>query len=199
MNVKAVVAVTFLVLGLFTGINYMVDKEVGTNWLMWTLFFFLGALLFWLWMMREERSAEDAAEESLDAAEESLRRLEAQAAPAEAPSVPRSKAPDTTPKAVVGEAKPAPEPVAKTSTEPDDLTRVEGIGPKYAEILVAAGVDTFAKLAAIDEAVIVETIRKGGGRKSASMGTWAEQANLAAAGDWDGLAKLQAELSGGKR
>ena len=29
--------------------------------------------------------------------------------------------------------------------------------------------------------------------------TWPEQAKLAAAGDWDGLKKLQDELKGGKR
>ena len=92
-----------------------------------------------------------------------------------------------------------PEPVAEASGEPDDLTQVEGIGPKYAEILTGAGVTTFAQIAAMSEDEIVDLIKSNGGRKSASMGTWAEQAKLAAAGDWDGLAKLQDELSGGRR
>ena len=74
-----------------------------------------------------------------------------------------------------------------------------GIGPKYAEILMGAGVTTFAQIAAMSDDEIVTLVKDNGGRKSASMGTWAEQAKLAAAGDWDGLAKLQDELSGGRR
>ena len=33
-------------------------------------------------------------------------------------------------------------------SEPDDLTAIKGIGPVYAERLVAAGIDSFAALAA---------------------------------------------------
>jgi predicted flap endonuclease-1-like 5' DNA nuclease len=168
-NVKAVTAMTFLVLGLFTGTNYMVDKEDGMNSLMWTILFFVGAGLLWIWITREERGAEEAAEESLDAAEEALRRLETQAAPA----------PSVEPQVEVVEES---DPVAESSSEPDDLTQVDGIGPKSAEILAAAGIDTFAKLAAMSEDAIVETIRKGGGRKSASMNTWAKQAKSLAKG-----------------
>ncbi|MEL6407629.1 MAG: DUF4332 domain-containing protein [Chloroflexota bacterium] len=97
-----------------------------------------------------------------------------------------------------------PEPIAETepesaSDEPDDLTRIEGIGPKYAEILIGAGVDTFAKIAEMDTDAIVTLVRDNGGRKSGSMATWVEQAKLAAAGDWDALDTLQDELSGGRR
>ncbi|MDQ7035796.1 MAG: helix-hairpin-helix domain-containing protein [Anaerolineae bacterium] len=85
------------------------------------------------------------------------------------------------------------------TSEPDDLTQIEGIGPSYRDILVKAGVDTFAKIAAMSEDDIVKTVRDNGGRKSRSMGTWAEQAKLAAAGDWDKLQKLQDSLSGGRK
>ena len=80
-----------------------------------------------------------------------------------------------------------------------DLTIIEGIGPKYAEILVAAGVDTFAKLAAMTTDEVIELVKANGGRKSGSMPTWVEQAKLAAAGDWDTLEKLQDDLTGGRR
>ena len=186
-NIKTVLAVTFLMLGLFTGTNYMVDNE-GENLLMWVIFFFLGALLFWLWIMREERSAEEAVEESLDAAEETLQRLEAQAVPGESPAAAKASAPSAEapkavakvpvpePKAVAKAPTPEPEALVESSSEPDDLTEVDGVGPKSAEILLAAGIDTFAKLAAMREDEIVETIKNGGGRKSASMSTWAKQA-----------------------
>lgn len=101
-------------------------------------------------------------------------------------------------------AEPAPEPAAEASSQPeavaeDALERIEGIGPKYKEILIAAGIKTFAQIAAMTEEQIVETIRAGGGRKAASMATWTEQAKLAAKGDWDGLAKFQETLTGGRR
>lgn len=44
---------------------------------------------------------------------------------------------------------PPPEepPAVARQQEPDDLTRIRGIGPKYAAILRAAGVTTYARLA----------------------------------------------------
>lgn len=185
-NVKAMMAVTFLVLGLFTGTNYMVDREVGTNWLMWTIVLLSGALLFWLWMMREEGSTEETIEESLDAAEETLKRLETKVEAAQAAPVPSAEpevaaveepvAEETEPVA----ARPSASKSATSSNEPDDLTLIDGIGPKSAAILVDADVDTFAKLAAMSEDEIVDTIRAGGGRKSASMSTWADKAKALA-------------------
>lgn len=81
----------------------------------------------------------------------------------------------------------------------DDLTRIEGIGPKYRDILVTAGIKTFAQIAALNEERLVEIIKQGGGRKSGSMGTWPQQAALAAKGDWEALDKLQSALSGGRK
>jgi large subunit ribosomal protein L21 len=164
---------------------------------MWSLFFLIGAILMWFWIMREQGTAEEAAQDALDAAENVKRKVEIKTAPdraetkSEAASVPKPEVKTVTP--------PGPKPQAAVKAEPDDLTRIEGIGPKFAEILLAAGVDSYAKLAAMSEEAITETIRQGGGRKSASISTWAEQAQLAAAGDWDGLAALQERLSGGRR
>lgn len=85
------------------------------------------------------------------------------------------------------------------SAEPDDLTRVEGIGPKYRDALLAAGIDTFDTLASTSQEKLEEIIKAAGMRRAASMATWREQAALAAKNDWEGLAKLQTELSGGRR
>lgn len=80
----------------------------------------------------------------------------------------------------------------------DDLKKIEGIGPKAAEALVAAGVDTFAKLAkkSVDEIKIILT---GASSTLAHLDpqTWAQQAQLAADGKWDELKKWQDELNGG--
>lgn len=83
--------------------------------------------------------------------------------------------------------------------EPDDLLRIEGIGPYYRDLLLGVGINTYAKLAAMSAGEIEQAIIKAGGRRSASISTWAEQAALAAQNDWDALNALQDELKGGRR
>jgi predicted flap endonuclease-1-like 5' DNA nuclease len=86
-----------------------------------------------------------------------------------------------------------------TSDEPDDLSKVEGIGPVYQDILKDAGVTTFAAIASKSQAELEQIIKDAGKRRPASIETWAEQAEYAAKGDWDGLQKLQDSLDGGRR
>jgi hypothetical protein len=82
---------------------------------------------------------------------------------------------------------------------PDDLKLVEGIGPKIAGILQAAGVTTFAQLAATDVSRLKQILADADFMAPANPGTWPEQAGLAAAGKWDELEALQDELKGGRR
>lgn len=100
------------------------------------------------------------------------------------------------------EAKPAAKkeeaakPAAKKATATaDDLKKVEGIGPKIAETLNAAGITTFAELAKTDAAKISEIIADVRGNHVTD--TWPAQAKLAAEGKWDELKKWQDELNGG--
>jgi len=83
----------------------------------------------------------------------------------------------------------------------DDLTIVEGIGPKIAqEVLGAAGIRSFAQLAETPVDRLRELLAEAGSRFAAhDPGTWPEQAALAAKGDFEALEKLKAELDGGKR
>jgi F-type H+-transporting ATPase subunit gamma len=81
----------------------------------------------------------------------------------------------------------------------DDLTRIEGIGPKMSKALVDAGVDTFAKLATKTETELRAIIEGAGMKLAPGVSTWAEQADVAAKGDWDGLKKLQDTLVGGRK
>ena len=81
---------------------------------------------------------------------------------------------------------------------PDDLVKLEGIGPKVAKILNEAGITTFAALAAAN-AADVEKILSAAGLQMMNPEGWIEQAALAAKGDWEGLEKLQGELKGGRR
>jgi len=80
----------------------------------------------------------------------------------------------------------------------DDLTVLEGIGPKVAKILSEAGIKSFADLAKADAAEVDKVLDANRLQMLDSAG-WIEQAKLAVKGDMEGLAKLQDELKGGRR
>lgn len=85
------------------------------------------------------------------------------------------------------------------SGEADNLTKIEGIGPKIAELMKAENINTFADLANTDVDKLKEILAAAGGRyKSHDPSTWPQQAKLAAEGNWDELKKLQDELDGGR-
>ncbi|SDS44891.1 LSU ribosomal protein L21P [Polaribacter sp. KT25b] len=91
-------------------------------------------------------------------------------------------------------AKAAPKKAAKA----DDLKKIEGAGPKAAEALVNAGLDTFAKVAKADPAKLSEILTEASSRLSHLVTTtWPKQAGLAADGKWDELKELQDRLDGG--
>jgi predicted flap endonuclease-1-like 5' DNA nuclease len=88
---------------------------------------------------------------------------------------------------------------AQASTQPDDLTVIEGIGPKISGILQENGINTFADLAAADLNRLREILQKAELGNIANPATWVEQAQLAAEGRWDELKTLQSQLKGGRR
>ncbi|MEH6406634.1 MAG: 50S ribosomal protein L21 [Leeuwenhoekiella sp.] len=86
----------------------------------------------------------------------------------------------------------------KETAKSDDLTKIEGAGPKAAEALVNAGIDTFAKLAKLTPEKISEILTEESSRLSHLVtDTWPKQAELAAEGKWDELKELQEKLDGG--
>ena len=80
----------------------------------------------------------------------------------------------------------------------DDLTKLEGVGPKVAKILAEAGYASYADLAKADAAEVDKVLDANKLQMLDSAG-WIDQAKLAAAGDMEGLAKLQDELKGGRK
>ncbi|MCB0569405.1 MAG: hypothetical protein KDC66_06575 [Phaeodactylibacter sp.] len=81
---------------------------------------------------------------------------------------------------------------------PDDLKKIEGIGPKIEELLNAAGIYTFQQLATTAVDKVKAVLEEAGPRyRLADPGTWVKQAALAAAGKWDELQELQDHLKGG--
>ena len=98
---------------------------------------------------------------------------------------------------VVEEAEVIEETVAEEApAKADNLTKIEGIGPKIAETLAAAGVATYADLAGTDVEKIADIIKHVRGKHVPD--TWPKQAQMAADGKWDELKAWQDELDGGK-
>ncbi len=133
------------------------------------------------------KAADAGAKDSADAKEKK---------PAKKAAAKKTTAKSTTKTA---EKKPATKKTAaKKSTAKDDLTKIEGIGPKAAEALVAAGVATFADLGKAKVADVQKILDEADGKFGAmNPGTWPKQAKLAAADKWDELKKWQDEMDGG--
>jgi predicted flap endonuclease-1-like 5' DNA nuclease len=90
--------------------------------------------------------------------------------------------------APMAEARPAP--------VSQDLTAVEGVGPKIATALKAAGINNYADLAAASPEQLRKILNAAG--LSADPATWPEQARLAAAGKTAELKAYQEKLQGGR-
>jgi predicted flap endonuclease-1-like 5' DNA nuclease len=82
--------------------------------------------------------------------------------------------------------------------QPDDFQRIEGMGPKFSSMLLSAGIESLAQLAATDVDDLRRILRAEG-LHFADPTTWPEQARLASAGAWNALEKLQDELTAGRR
>ncbi len=83
--------------------------------------------------------------------------------------------------------------------EPDDLKKVEGIGPKIEGLLNAAGIQTWAQLAGAEVSRLQSVLDDAGPRyRVHDPATWPRQAGLAADGKWEELEELQDRLKGGR-
>lgn len=107
---------------------------------------------------------------------------------------------DTTP-ADVSADDPAPVTIQDTAdnNDPDDLTKVEGIGPKMSRALIDSGISTYVKLANSSNEDLQQAIEDAGMRLAPSLDTWAEQAEYLVNGDMDGLQAFQDTLVAGRR
>lgn len=105
----------------------------------------------------------------------------------QAEAAPDSKAPESKPVKAAGKS------------GKDDLKKIEGIGPKIAEILHENGITSFAQLAEANPDHIRELLEAAGPRyKIHDPSTWPAQAKFAAAGNWDELKDYQDMLIGGR-
>jgi predicted flap endonuclease-1-like 5' DNA nuclease len=81
----------------------------------------------------------------------------------------------------------------------DDLTVVEGIGPKISELCSGIGVTTWRQLASTDIAELQSMLNAAGSRYAVHKpGTWSQQAELLATGKWTDFKTLTDQHHGGK-
>jgi predicted flap endonuclease-1-like 5' DNA nuclease len=184
-------------------------------WIWFLIAFLLGGF-FWWWNRQQDgmvkRDAADNARKAVEQAERTARNTTrklkveigggSESAPVTSLFDSANDASNGAPAAETvspAETTPAPSetvPPVETETVPatssvaeDDLTRIDGIGPKFQDVLYTAGIKTFAQLATQSEAQLLDLLKAANMRKPANLGTWATQAAFAAKGDWDGLGK----------
>jgi predicted flap endonuclease-1-like 5' DNA nuclease len=79
----------------------------------------------------------------------------------------------------------------------DDLTELEGVGPKFNDALLNAGINTFAKVAESSEEKLTAALTDDGLTFAPSLPTWPKQAGLLAKGDRQGFEAYVATLRSG--
>ena len=86
----------------------------------------------------------------------------------------------------------------KETIAEEDLTLIEGIGPKIQTVLKAAGIKNFRHLSELKAEQIKEILTAAGIRLG-DPSSWPEQAQLAALGKMDELKSYQETLKGGRK
>lgn len=116
----------------------------------------------------------------------------------ETPSEPKAETTAAPKEEKVEKVAPAPKKEVKKAAKPDDLTKIEGVGPKAAEALIAAGIATFSDMATA-KADAMRTILTEASPRLAHLdpGSWAKQAKMAVDGKWDELKEWQDNAKGG--
>lgn len=81
----------------------------------------------------------------------------------------------------------------------DDLTKIEGIGPKISKLLDAEGIKTFNDLGKATSKKLKGILEAAGSKFQVhDPASWPKQAKLAAGGKWEELKSLQDKLIAGK-
>lgn len=92
----------------------------------------------------------------------------------------------------------AMEAVIAAEVQPDDLTVIEGIGPKVNLLLYNAGIQTFAQLANTNPENL-KSILQPAGLHFINPESWVEQAELLSQGKMEAFEELAKQLKGGRR
>ncbi|MDL1900215.1 hypothetical protein FBR02_05545 [Anaerolineae bacterium CFX9] len=220
---RSIAAVFVLFAAVFLTSENVVDGAPLRRWLVPLLLYLTGGvLLYWNWL--ESRPSGERERPDTETRAMTVREFTPASAPA-APSKPQPAPPAQSAAAQAAppaEAEPPAEKPAARAEKPaqasqpaarprssrkgksdgDDLTVIEGIGPKISDALKKAGITTYAALADTSEARLREILDGSGlrivGSVSSSVPSWPHQASLAAAENWTELDTWKAEHKQGK-
>lgn len=167
-----------LVAAVAFGFNVLVVPNTDRSFIACALGLLLTAALLWIWMRRDALAEKRG--QAMKAAQEAASRAEALA----------KRAQEQAQAELESDA---------AKDEPDDLCKIDGIGPVYQQILRNAGLETFADIASKSQTELAAIVQAAGKARPASIETWAKQAAYAAKGDWEGLQKFQDSLNRGRR
>jgi len=183
-------------------LSALADGQQGLPWYDWVLIIIVIVLLvyfLWLWWKYSQKKKEILAKTAAPKITPQPAEPPVEVPKRVEPPVEVSK-PTIIPPSPTGA--PAPSysgpPMPTPSIKKDDLTIIEGIGPKIASVFQAAGISTFAQLSQT-EASRMEQILHEAGLHLADPSTWAEQARLAGEGKMAELKTLQDSLKGGRQ
>lgn len=165
---KDMIATVALVLAIALALNMAILPESNRDMFSWTLGLVALAVFFWLWSRREAMAERDAG--AAEAAEEAVQEAE-----------------ELVKRTIVRRDDDA-------QAEPDNLTRINGIGAVFETMLNDAGIRTYATLARASVEELEAIIEASGRSRPGRLETWPQQAELAANGDWDGLKRFVDQL-----
>jgi predicted flap endonuclease-1-like 5' DNA nuclease len=185
-------------------------EEDGIPMWVWPVLILMVGFLVWWWLRKpaEEVSASFLSKRS-EHPQSTMSPLiaETPSAPARPKTGEHKITHGATPRPVTAESSISPETeddrdqnlpaVPPINVKPDDLTIVEGIGPKINQVLHAAGIQSLSQLSD-SEIGQLKAILLAEGIRRADPITWPAQAKLAAAGDLETLRALQATLRVGR-
>ena len=91
--------------------------------------------------------------------------------------------------------------IARVNAMQDDLSIIDGIGPKISAVLGLAGIKSFSQLASTDEDRIRDILEAENPNllRLTDPSTWFEQARMAADGDWEALSSIQDKIKSARR
>lgn len=88
---------------------------------------------------------------------------------------------------------------AKAKETKIDLTKIEGVGPKIAKLLIEKGLNTFELISTSKVETLQEVLNAAGSKFAMHKpDSWPAQAKLAASNKWEDLKKMQDKLKEGK-
>lgn len=169
-------------------------SEFFVCYFLWFLLgLFLGFLLFWLYDLLFRRNDDDSDSQTPKTSTQAFTSTPAAEVSAPVVSLSDHIVMSESSKALAKELGLKPQKADK-----DDLTVVEGIGPKISQLLIADGIETFRQLEKTDVSAIQKILDDAGPSfKLAKPESWPKQSGLCVVQDWKELKEYQDRLFNG--